>query len=84
MDTQGTRNFYQNQQTGGNLKIQDWIEKLKSCPEGTDELIFRITRGCDRCAWYLPDENGNYECAEARLESYCRRDHEHWLGQEFI
>lgn len=61
---------------------RDWIDGLMQ-RESTDEVIFRITRGCDRCGMYLPDENGDgYHCRDPYTESCCRVDHSWWLSEK--
>lgn len=61
---------------------REWIDELMQ-RQDTDEVIFRITRGCDRCGMYLPDENGDgYHCRDPYTESCCRVDHSWWLSEK--
>lgn len=55
----------------------EWIDSMKD----QDEVVFRITRGCDRCAAYLPVEDGRYECEDPKDEAICRREHSMWLSE---
>ena len=62
----------------------EWIRKLiEKADDGVTDPVFRITRGCDRCAWYLPiQEDGMYECTYPKMEEICHREHEEWLNGE--
>ena len=56
----------------------EWIRKMS-----TEETVFRITRGCDRCGYYLQvDEDGNYQCTNKRFEEICKAEHKDWLEGE--
>lgn len=54
---------------------EEWIESL----EDRNEIVFRITRGCDRCGAYLETEPGKYKCQDQDMEAYCEREHFEWL-----
>lgn len=57
------------------MKRAEWIQSMT-----TEEAIFRITRGCDRCGYFLPDdESGVPVCRFPKEETVCREEHEAWL-----
>ena len=59
----------------------EWVNELLL--EGPEEVVFRITRGCDRCGYYLPEgKDGAYRCMFHENEDVCRKDHEAWLDEE--
>ena len=60
------------------MNHDEWI---KSIPD-TDERIFCITRGCDRCGYYLKGADGKYQCMNTECEKYCRAEHVEWLNAE--
>ena len=52
----------------------EWISAMDK-----DEAVFRIARGCDGCAFYLPgEETGMPVCSKPNYEKVCRKDHEVW------
>lgn len=61
---------------------REWIDRLMK-QNDADEVIFRITRGCDRCGMYLPkDPDGEYQCRDPYTEGCCRIEHTDWLSEE--
>ena len=58
----------------------EWIESVIH-EEGVDDAVFRITRGCDRCGYYLPDDDG-FHCKSEKYEEICRIEHAAWLEDE--
>ena len=62
----------------------EWIQKLiEATDDGVYQAVFRITRGCDRCAYYLPlKDDGMYECSYQAMEKVCYREQEEWLKGE--
>lgn len=54
---------------------EKWLEQVGK-PE---EMVFRISRGCDRCGFYLPNKSGVYVCVDPHLEIVCRKEHEEWI-----
>lgn len=60
---------------------EEWIDDMERRKD-TDEVVFRITRGCDRCGYFLPNDAGIYECLDPKIEGACRREHSLWLREE--
>lgn len=55
---------------------EEWIRGMDK-----DEAVFRIARGCDGCAFYLPDEEtGKPVCSRPKYEEVCRKDHRVWMA----
>ena len=53
-------------------------EWLKGIEPDAAEQVFRIARGCQNCAFFLPVD-GQYRCIRPDLEKVCREEHEVWL-----
>lgn len=57
----------------------EWLEGIGTKPS---EQIFRIARGCQNCAYYLPETDKAFVCTRPDLEEICRKEHEEWLYGE--
>lgn len=57
---------------------REWLEGLKD----PAEEVFRVARGCQNCAFYVPDTERSYVCVRPDYEVICRREHAQWLNGE--